>query len=37
MRVRVSLKVKTSDSDVNSANIIGEIPGGSKKDEVVMI
>ena len=37
VRVRVSLKVKTSDSDVNSANIIGEIPGGSKKDEVVMI
>ncbi|MGA2135653.1 MAG: M28 family peptidase [Bryobacteraceae bacterium] len=37
VRVRASLKVKTSDADVNSANIIGEIPGGSKKDEVVMI
>ncbi|MGA2737387.1 MAG: M28 family peptidase [Bryobacteraceae bacterium] len=37
VRVRVSLKVRTSDADVNSANIIGEIPGGSKKDEVVMI
>jgi len=37
VRVRVSLKAKASDSDVNSANIIGEIPGGKKKDEVVMI
>ncbi len=37
VKVRISLKVKASDSDVNSANIIGEIPGGRKKDEVVMI
>jgi hypothetical protein len=37
VHVRVSLKAKASDSDVNSANIIGEIPGGKKKDEVVMI
>jgi hypothetical protein len=37
VRVRVSLKAQASDSDVNSANIIGEIPGGKKKDEVVMI
>lgn len=36
-RVRVSLDVKASDTDVNSANVIGEIPGGRKKDEVVMI
>jgi carboxypeptidase Q len=37
VRVRVSLKVQASDADVNSANIIGEIPGGKKADEVVMI
>ena len=37
VRVRVSLKAQASDADVNSANIVGEIPGGQKKDEVVMI
>jgi hypothetical protein len=37
VRVRMSLKVRASDTDVNSANIIGEIPGGKKADEVVMI
>jgi len=37
VRVRVSLKVQASDKDVNSANIIGEIPGGKKVDEVIMI
>jgi hypothetical protein len=37
VRVRVSLKVKASDADVNSANIVGEIPGGKKADEVVMV
>ncbi|HLY19622.1 MAG TPA: M28 family peptidase [Bryobacteraceae bacterium] len=37
VKVRVSLKVKASDKDVDSANIIGEIPGGKKKDDVVMI
>jgi hypothetical protein len=37
VRVRVSVKVRASDADVNSANIIGEIPGGRKPDEVVMI
>jgi len=37
VRVRVSLEVQASDKDVDSANIIGEIPGGKKKDEVVMI
>ena len=35
--VRASLKAQAPDADVNSANIVGEIPGGSKKDEVVMI
>jgi hypothetical protein len=37
VRVRASLKVQASDSDVDSANIVGEIPGGKKADEVVMI
>jgi len=37
VKVRVSLKVQASDADVNSANIVGEIPGGKKADEVVMI
>jgi carboxypeptidase Q len=37
VRLRVNLKAATSDRDVDGANIIGEIPGGSKKDEVVMI
>ena len=35
--LRVNLKVNVSDKDVDGLNIIGEIPGGSKKDEVVMI
>ncbi len=37
VRVRASLKVKATDSDVNSANVVGEIPGAKKPDEVVMI
>ncbi len=37
VQVRISLKVQVSTSDVNAANIIGEIPGGKKKDEVIMI
>jgi carboxypeptidase Q len=37
VRLRVSLKAATSDRDVDGLNIIGEIPGGSKKDELVMI
>jgi carboxypeptidase Q len=37
VRVRVSLKVQASDADVNSANIVGEIPGGKRKDEVVLV
>jgi len=36
-RVRLSLQVQASDTDINSANIVGEIPGGAKKDEIVMI
>src|SRR6185437_11409079 len=37
VQVRVNEKVEASDRDVDTANIIGEIPGGDKKDEVVMI
>ena len=37
VRVRLSLKAATSDRDVDGLNIIGEIPGGDKKDEIVMI
>ena len=35
--LRINLKVTVSDQDVDGLNIIGEIPGGSRKDEVVMI
>ena len=35
--VGIDLKAKYSDSDMNAANIIGEIPGQKKPDEVVMI
>lgn len=37
VRVRLSLKAATSDRDVDGLNIIGEIPGGAKKDEIVMV
>jgi len=35
--VRINLKASISDSAAGGMNIIGEIPGGAKKDEVVMI
>jgi len=37
VRVRVNLKATIGDRDVDGLNIVGEIPGGAKKDEVVMI
>jgi len=37
VRVRLSLQAKMSDRDMDGLNIIGEIPGGDKKDEVVMV
>ncbi len=37
VQVRVDLKANVSDKDVDGENIIGEIPGGAKKDEIVMI
>src|SRR5580704_7168133 len=36
-RVRLSLKATISDHDVDGLNIIGEMTGGDKKDEVVML
>ncbi len=35
--VRLNLKAAASAGDTDGMNIIGEIPGGAKKDEVVMI
>ena len=35
--VRFELKAQASDHDVDGLNIVGEIPGGKKPDEVVMI
>ena len=37
VRVRLSLKAQASAQDVMAANIVGEIPGQEKKDEIVMI
>jgi carboxypeptidase Q len=37
VRVRLSLKASLSDRDMDGLNIVGEIPGGSRKDEVVMV
>ena len=37
IQVRLNLRAAVSASDQDGMNIIGEIPGGAKKDEVVMI
>ena len=37
VRLRIDLKVNVSTADVDGTNIIAELPGGAKKDEVVMI
>jgi carboxypeptidase Q len=37
VEVRLNLKAEISNTDTDGENIIGEIPGGAKKDEVVMI
>jgi carboxypeptidase Q len=37
VRVRMNVKAAVSNQDVDGMNIVGEIPGGSKRDEVVMI
>src|SRR5580658_1972106 len=35
--LRIDLEAAVGDRDLNGTNIVGEIPGGAKKDEVVMI
>ena len=37
VRLRVDLKVSASEKDVEGGNIVGEIPGGAKRDEIVMV
>ncbi len=37
VKVRLSLKAEASSGDIDSYNITGEIPGGAKKDELVMV
>jgi len=37
VQVRLNLKASIGSSDAEGMNIVGEIPGGAKKDEVVMI
>ena len=37
VRVRLDLKTVASDRDVEGGNIIGEIAGGARKDELVMV
>jgi hypothetical protein len=37
VKVRVDLEAEYSKDDQDSYNIVGEIPGGSKKDEIVML
>ena len=37
VQLQVNLKARASDASMDAYNLIGEIPGGSKKDEVVMV
>ena len=37
VELQVNLKARASDAAVDSYNLIAEIPGGSKKDEIVML
>jgi carboxypeptidase Q len=37
VRIRIDLAAATTDNDVEAWNLVGEIPGGARKDEVVMI
>lgn len=37
VKIRVNLQMECSDRNVDSYNVTGEIPGGAKKDEVVMV
>ena len=37
VKMRLNLAADLSDKDVDAYNVVGELPGGAKKDEVVMI
>lgn len=37
VEMQVNLKARVSDTAVDSYNLVAEIPGGSKKDEIVMV
>jgi hypothetical protein len=37
VRIRLNLKAAISDRDVDGLNIVGELPGGDRKDEIVMV
>jgi carboxypeptidase Q len=37
VRLRVALKASASDKDVDGGNIVGEVPGGARRDEIVMV
>ncbi len=37
VKLRVNLQTETSSTNQDSYNVVGEIPGGAKKDELVMI
>jgi hypothetical protein len=37
VKLRVNLDMETSNTNVDSYNVTGEIPGGAKKDELVMV
>ena len=37
VNLRLNLKASVSDTAVDGMNIVGEIPGGAKKDEIVMV
>lgn len=36
-KLRLALKTTVSDRDVDGGNIVGEIPGGARRDEIVMV
>ena len=37
VRLRAELKTTASETDVDGGNIVAEIPGGTKRDEIVMV
>ena len=37
VKLRVNLEMETSNANVDTYNVTGEIPGGAKKDELIMV